>query len=117
MLGNYDFSLMEKSRRHHAECSDEGETNMKALRFCVVMVSTVLMASSTWADSLYRCADGTFTNKAERQCPLYEPKGIVQVQSKLNDEQAGGSTTSEAERPFAEAKLFDESAKKRSAGR
>jgi hypothetical protein len=85
---------------------------MKALGLCIVTVSTVLIASSTWADSLYHCPDGSFTNKPERQCPLYEPKGILHVQPKPNSELAGGSTTTDAERPFAEVKLFDESAKK-----
>jgi hypothetical protein len=75
---------------------------MKALGLCVVMVSTVLTVSSAWADSLYRCEDGTFTNKVERQCPLYEPKEIGRVQSKPNGEQ----------QPYASVTLFQEQSKK-----
>jgi hypothetical protein len=102
---------MEKSRRHHAECSDEGETNMKALGFCVVMVATV-MASSTWADSLYRCQDGTFTNKAERQCPPYEPKGIVRVQPRPNGEHAKEVREGSRNESVAIIGVFDEPTKR-----
>jgi hypothetical protein len=63
----------------------------------------VLIASSAWAESVYRCPDGTFTNKAERQCPAYEPKEVGRVQSKPNGEQ----------QPVASVTLFDEQSKKR----
>ena len=55
------------------------------------------------ADGLYRCADGTFTNRVERQCPPYEAKGIVRVQ---------GETTEATKLPFAEVKLFTQSGKR-----
>jgi hypothetical protein len=63
---------------------------------------TVLIASSTWAESVYRCSDGSFTNKAERQCHPYEPKEIGRVQSEADSEH----------QPFASVTLFDERSKK-----
>jgi hypothetical protein len=48
-------------------------------------------------DGLYRCSDGTFTNQVERQCPPYEPMGIVPVQ---------GGAGETAKPPFAELTLF-----------
>ena len=53
--------------------------------------------------SLYRCPDGTFTNRVERQCHPYEAKGIVRVQ---------GETPEASKQPFAEVKLFNEPAKR-----
>lgn len=52
---------------------------MKCLPVLVLtMLPIVQMASA--GDELYRCADDTFTNRVERQCPAYESKGIVLVQ-------------------------------------
>jgi hypothetical protein len=70
----------------------------------VVMGFAMLgLVQATWAsDGLYRCADGTFTNRAERQCVPYEAKGIVRVQ---------GETTEPSRQPFAEVKVFGGSAK------
>jgi hypothetical protein len=84
---------------------------MRTLGFCVVMVSTVLIAPSTWAESLYRCPDGTFTNKVEGQCPPYEPKGVVHVQ---------GGTAAQADEgkpPFAEVKAYQRQANNTASGR
>ena len=78
---------------------------MRTLGFCVVMVSTVLIAPSTWAEGLYRCPDGTFTNKVERQCPPYEPKGLVHVQGRT------AAQADEGKPAFAEVKLFNEPAR------
>jgi hypothetical protein len=66
---------------------------MKVLH--AVLVITVLgVVQTAWAgDQLYRCSDGTFTNKAERQCAPYEAKGIVRVQ---------GGTAEASKQPFAE---------------
>ncbi len=89
---------------------------MKALVCCGIMLSTVLLCSATNAESLYRCSDGSFTNKAERQCPLYEPKGIVQVQPKPNGEQPSEVKASEVKPPFASVTLFKEPTKKHSKG-
>jgi len=49
------------------------------------------------SDELYRCSDGTFTNRVERQCAPYEAKGTVTVQG------AGDP----AKKPFAELKLSE----------
>jgi hypothetical protein len=64
-----------------------------ALACVVVSLSQTVSAS----DALYRCADGTFTNRVERQCAPYEAKGIVRVQ---------GGTTEPSRQPFAEVKVF-----------
>jgi hypothetical protein len=90
---------------------------MKTLGFCVLMVSSVLLTSSTWADSLYRCPDGTFTNKAERQCPPYESKGMLWTQSTVNGQQTSEVRTDDSKRSFAEVTLYDESGKKSSVRR
>ncbi len=63
----------------------------------------VLVSSSSWTwatDTLYRCADGTFTNRVERQCVPYESKGIVRVQ--------GGTAAKadEGKAPVAEVRRF-----------
>jgi hypothetical protein len=47
---------------------------------CTLVLALSSVTSLSWADSLYRCADGTFTNKAARQCAPNESKGIVRVQ-------------------------------------
>ena len=44
----------------------------------VVMLPLAKIASAT--DDLYRCADGTFTNRVERRCQPYESTGIVRVE-------------------------------------
>jgi hypothetical protein len=49
-----------------------------ALACVVVSLSQTVSAS----DALYRCQDGTFTNRVERQCAPYEAKGIVRVQGR-----------------------------------
>src|SRR5689334_5194537 len=86
-----NFSLMEQDNGF-STLGDQGEATMKRFGCCVVMVSIVLVSSSAWADSLYRCADGTFTNKAERQCPPYQSKWIVRVQTTVGAEQTSEVT-------------------------
>lgn len=75
--------------------------------FCTLALSIGGVHSTAWADSLYRCADGTFTNKADRQCRAYESKGIVRVQ---------GSGES-AKSPVADLKLSDERTSIKAPGR
>jgi hypothetical protein len=71
----------------------------------VVGLAMLGLVQTAWAsDALYRCADGTFTNRAERQCAPYEAKGIVRVQ---------GETTEASRQPFAEVKVFQGSARQR----
>ena len=53
-------------------------TVLRSLAFGLLILSLPQIATS--ADQVYRCADGTFTNRVERPCPLYESKGIVRVQ-------------------------------------
>lgn len=84
---------------------------MKRFVFCGMTVLTVLIGLSAWADSVYRCPDGTFTNKAERQCPPYEPKGIVRIQTRAierpHESMKGDANTT----PSAAVKLFKDSVK------
>jgi hypothetical protein len=76
---------------------------MKAVRFIVLPFAMLTLGQMSWAtDALYRCTDGTFTNRVERQCPPYDPKGIVRVQ---------GASAEASKQPFAEVKLSDEPAK------
>ena len=78
------------------------------ISLCTLTFALGLLAStSSWADSLYRCADGTFTNKAARQCAPYESKGIVRVQ--------GSADISKA--PVADMKISDERGLNKAAGR
>ena len=79
---------------------------MRCLILAFAMLSIVQIASAS--DELYRCADGTFTNRVERQCPPYESKGIVRVQA---------GTAEVSKLPFAEVKVLDESGKDRVRGR
>lgn len=69
------------------------------LPFMILPMVQVALAS----DDLYRCADGTFTNRVERHCHPYESKGIVRVQT---------GTAEASKQPFAEVKLFTESVKR-----
>ena len=79
------------------------------IRYVVLAVVLLSIVQIVWAsDVLYRCADGTFTNRVERQCQPYESKGIVRIQA---------GTAEASKQPFAEVKLFTESVKRRGAGR
>jgi hypothetical protein len=77
----------------------------KCLPVLALMMLPVVQTASA-ADRLYRCADGTFTNRVERQCTPYEPTGIVRVQE----------VSAESKQPFAEVKLSDEPAKAQARG-
>jgi hypothetical protein len=68
---------------------------LRGLVWRSVLLSLAQMALGS--DALYRCADGTFTNKPERQCAPYEAKGIVRVQ---------GETAEATKQLFAEVKMF-----------
>lgn len=75
----------------------------------VVMLPLAKIASAT--DDLYRCSDGTFTNRVERQCPPYESNGIVRVQSGRSNESKSAVKHDEPTQPFAEVKVYDGQAK------
>ena len=69
-------------------------------RYVVLVFLVIPIANSALAaDAVYRCLDGTFTNRVERQCMPYESKGIVRVQSE---------TAEVSKPPFAEVKLFQD---------
>lgn len=64
----------------------------------VVGFAVLGLVQVAWAsDQLYRCADGTFTNRVERQCAPYEAYSIVRVQ---------GETSEASREPFAQVKVF-----------
>jgi hypothetical protein len=98
-----DLSPMASGCLLHAQSGQERQVTMKTFVLYGMAAWAALIASSAWAESVYRCPDGTFTNKAERQCPAYEPKEVGRVQSKPNGEQ----------QPVASVTLFDEQPKKR----
>jgi hypothetical protein len=65
-----------------------------------------------WAtDDLYRCTDGTFTNRAERQCQPYESTGIVRVQGETREAVKSLEKGDEEKQPLAEVKLLPEPVK------
>jgi hypothetical protein len=73
-----------------------------ALAFAILPVVQV-----TWAsDELYRCSDGTFTNRVERQCQPYEPTGLVWVQTERSDESNSTMKKDAPTQPFAEVKVY-----------
>ena len=49
------------------------------LILAVALLALMSSAIADAADRMYRCADGTFTNRVERRCAPYEPTGIVSV--------------------------------------
>jgi hypothetical protein len=79
-------------------------------RYVILVFLVIPLAKSALAaDALYRCSDGTFTNRVERQCPPYESTGIGRVQG-ATAERAKSSVKGEAEQqPLAEVKLFQKS--------
>lgn len=79
-----------------------------------VLLSLAQMASAS--DELYRCSDGTFTNRPERQCRHYESKGIVRVQAGTAEVLTSTVKTDAGKEPFAEVKVHDELGKTRSRG-
>jgi hypothetical protein len=85
---------------------------MKVLRCLVLLLVMSPLGHVTWAtDDLYRCADGTFTNRVERQCQPYESTGIVRVQRATAEAaKQRVATGEEDQQPFAEVKRFQESA-------
>jgi hypothetical protein len=88
---------------------------MNVLRCMVLVLSVSPLGHVAWAtDDLYKCADGTFTNRVERQCQPYESSGIVRVQGASAE---GAKSTVNAEEdnkpPFADVKLFLESVEHR----
>ena len=76
---------------------------------CTLVLALSSFTSLSWADSLFRCADGTYTNtnKAARQCAPYESKGIVRVQGRADLSKA----------PIADMKISDERGLNKAAGR
>lgn len=80
---------------------------MWILRYCLLLACLSLpgVSMALAADELYLCADGTFTNRVERQCAPYESKGVMRVQG------ANAAKIDEGKQSFAEVKLFEAPAK------
>ena len=58
------------------------------------------LVSVTVADSVYRCSDWTFTNRADRNCAPHNTQAIGRVQP------ANGRTMEEGKPSVAEVKLY-----------
>ena len=63
-------------------------------------VAVGAFASVASAEALYRCADGTFTNREDRNCSPYESKAIGQIHS------SGARMTESAKPSVAEVKPY-----------
>jgi hypothetical protein len=91
--------------------------SMKVLRFFVLVLLMSTLGHVTWAtDDLYRCADGTFTNRPERQCEPYESTGIVRVQAPTAEAAKSTEKDDDNKPPLAEVKRFPESVELRGVG-
>jgi hypothetical protein len=90
---------------------------MMVLRSIAVVFAILIVGQiASGSDQLYRCSDGTFTNRIERQCAPYESTGIVRVQG-ATAEAATSIVKGEAEqKPLDEVKLFQEPVEHRAIG-
>ena len=76
-----------------------------------VFIAFVLVGHSiaSWGNNqLYRCADGTFTNRVELNCTPYELKTTGRIQPGTPDGSKSGRAD-DAKQSFAEVKVYDES--------
>jgi hypothetical protein len=90
---------------------------MNVLRCIVLVLSVSPLSQIAWAtDDLYRCADGTFTNRVERQCQPYEPTGIVRVQAATAEAAKSTEKDDENKPSLAEGKRFPEAVELRGVG-
>ena len=82
---------------------------MWILKCGALLTSSILsLVQLAWAnDDLYRCADGTFTNRVELQCSPYESNGIVMVQRGSTGDSAS-IQAGKTKQPLAEVKVFHE---------
>jgi hypothetical protein len=92
--------------RHHTEKRGVAMWIQRLTMIVLMIVGTVPMASAS--DELYRCSDGTFTNRVELQCPTYESKGIVRMQARTAVPSNGTVKSDEPKTPSADVKLFKE---------
>lgn len=82
---------------------------MRVVRVLGLAVLILSVGPVTWAtDDLYRCADGTFTNRVERQCQPYESTGIVRVQGGTRETVKSAVRGDEAKQPLPEVKQVPE---------
>ncbi len=65
---------------------------------CTLVIAIGALTSVAVADSLYRCSDGTFTNRVERKCAPYESKEVGRIQ-------VGNMRTDQAKPSVADVKL------------
>jgi hypothetical protein len=66
---------------------------------CALGISLNVVASLALADSLYRCPDGTYTNRLKRNCAPYESKAIGRIHGE-------SIRTDEGKPSVAEIKLY-----------
>jgi hypothetical protein len=82
---------------------------MSVLRCIVLVLSVSSVGHIAWAtDDLYKCTDGTFTNRVERQCQRYESTGIVRVQAATAEAAKSTKKDDDNKPPLAEVKRFPE---------
>jgi hypothetical protein len=82
---------------------------MNVLRCMVLVFSVSALGHVAWAtDDLYKCSDGTFTNRVERQCQPYESTGVVRVQGGTREAVKSPLRGDEEKQPLAEVKLLPE---------
>jgi hypothetical protein len=90
---------------------------MSVLRCMVLVFSVSALGHVAWAtDDLYKCLDGTFTNRVERQCQPYESTGIVRVQAATAEAAKSAEKDNENKPPLSELKRFPESVELRDVG-
>jgi hypothetical protein len=80
---------------------------LAVVRGLVLAVALALVEMASASDELYRCSDGTFTNRVERQCPPYESTGVVRVQGVTGKESKSRESSEQLTQPFGQVKVLE----------
>lgn len=51
--------------------------SMKSITWHILVVGLLICSPISAAETIYRCDDGSFTNRADAECAPYEPQGTV----------------------------------------
>lgn len=71
---------------------------LKTVSGSYVLLSILFVSHLHATDTMYRCDDGSFTNRADAGCPAYQPQGVVttspdgQPPSAIRDRLIGDTT-------------------------
>jgi hypothetical protein len=76
-------------------------------RGLVLAVALALVEMASASDALYRCSDGTFTNRVERQCAPYDSTGVVRGQGATGKESKNKESSEELTQPFGQVKVLE----------